>query len=330
MSKFNNFSISEPNSKSFFQTPKVFYTNEALFTLSWVAVAFYVYLRNKVCWSIKVGNHDEQGVFVQCKQIDAMKILRVGSKSTISKIYKELEEVGLIHRVRHGGGIADTIYVRDCESPCDHNGAPASAPALKNSKFKNCTQLGTDSKPSEVLELYPDAPYTINNKTNQIYTPSIKQPSADGVTEQKNKEALKSEVLEELWTAGSLPESYLSDQAKMNQAVDCMFLDSGSRSFAISGKGHGIDAPSQHFEALFRLALKELLSDKTKKHYVYDLLVSKLEIYYAQPHFMNVFWVAKDKYDSSACHRLIKYPKAYLKTCIISALEEGLVGYVVG
>ena len=97
----------------FYRIPKVFYTDSRFRQLSRDARTLYGLLLDRVSLSAKNGWYDEKGrVYIIYTLQSAMSALSISDK-TATKLFVELENIGLIERKRQGQGMPIIIYVKN-------------------------------------------------------------------------------------------------------------------------------------------------------------------------------------------------------------------------
>ncbi len=95
---------------SFFRTPKALFLNERYNSLSTDAKLLYSLLLDRMELSARNGMHDEQGrIFLYFTVMQASELLHYG-ENKITRLFGELEKIGLIARIRQGFGKASLIY----------------------------------------------------------------------------------------------------------------------------------------------------------------------------------------------------------------------------
>ncbi len=97
----------------FYRIPKVFYTDPRFRQLSRDARTLYGLLLDRVSLSAKNGWYDDKGrVYIIYTLSSAMTALSISDK-TATKLFVELENIGLIERKRQGQGKPIIIYVKN-------------------------------------------------------------------------------------------------------------------------------------------------------------------------------------------------------------------------
>lgn len=97
----------------FYRIPKVFYTDSRFRQLSRDARTLYGLLLDRVSLSAKNGWYDDKGrVYIIYTLSSAMTALSISDK-TATKLFVELENIGLIERKRQGQGKPIIIYVKN-------------------------------------------------------------------------------------------------------------------------------------------------------------------------------------------------------------------------
>ncbi|PZD83171.1 hypothetical protein DTX80_17755 [Bacilli bacterium] len=109
----NYVTIYEEYKHKFFQLPKVFFTNEKYIDMSNNAKVAWSLLRDRSSLSRKNGwfDKDTGRIYFIFTNEELMKLLNVGSKSTLSNIKKELESAKLIESKRRGHNLPNKMYL---------------------------------------------------------------------------------------------------------------------------------------------------------------------------------------------------------------------------
>jgi len=109
----NYVTIYEEYKHKFFQLPKVFFTNDKYINMSNNAKVAWSLLRDRSSLSRKNGwfDKDTGRIYFIFTNEELMKLLNVGSKSTLSNIKKELESAKLIESKRRGHNLPNKMYL---------------------------------------------------------------------------------------------------------------------------------------------------------------------------------------------------------------------------
>lgn len=109
----NYVTIYEEYKHKFFQLPKVFFTSDKYKDMSNNAKVAWSLLRDRASLSRKNGwfDKDTGRVYFIFKNEDLMKLLNINSKTTLSKIKKELEDAQLIKQERIGLNKPNKLYL---------------------------------------------------------------------------------------------------------------------------------------------------------------------------------------------------------------------------
>ena len=127
----------------FYRIPKVFYTDSRFRQLSRDARTLYGLLLDRVSLSAKNGWYDEKGrVYIIYTLQSAMSALSISDK-TATKLFVELENIGLIERKRQGQGKPIIIYVK--------NFMDSEFLRLQKSKAYESEDSGATSQGSDIL-----------------------------------------------------------------------------------------------------------------------------------------------------------------------------------
>jgi len=168
---------------NFYQIPKVLLQNKTFSSLDGWSILLFAMLFDRVSLSaenIKDFTDDNGDIFIIFTVEEAME-KSSKSKPVICKCFKQLEEIGLIERVRRGLGKPSIIYVNDFTyigepAPIAETsrGKDSLLQEVKNVDFKksnNFTSRGQENLPQEVKNLYPND--TDLNNTEIIKTDPI-------------------------------------------------------------------------------------------------------------------------------------------------------------
>ena len=108
---------SEAEQYSFYRIPKLLFTDPTFFTLEIEAKVLYGMMLDRMSLSIRNNWLDSLGrVYIYFTLDDALDILRLGRNKVI-RLFKELEDIGLIDRKKQGQGKPAMIYVKNFISP---------------------------------------------------------------------------------------------------------------------------------------------------------------------------------------------------------------------
>ncbi|MFX4039677.1 replication initiator protein A, partial [Enterococcus faecalis] len=111
MSEFNYYTTKEVYGETFFQLPKIFFTNDHYKKLSLDAKVAYAILRDRFNYSIKNNWVDENDrIFFIYTNKELGEILDCSNK-TVVKIKKELEEKKLLTQKRVGINTPNKLYI---------------------------------------------------------------------------------------------------------------------------------------------------------------------------------------------------------------------------
>ena len=114
--KFDYFYESEANQFAYYRIPKDLVTNKEFLELSITAKFLYALFLDRATLSFKNGLLDEAGRVFIIYKIDALMEDSGLSNKSVNKFLDELEEYGLIKRVRKGLGQPNYIYVMNFRS----------------------------------------------------------------------------------------------------------------------------------------------------------------------------------------------------------------------
>lgn len=115
--KFDFFRGNECEQYLFYRVPQVLFTDDEFRYISSEAKLLYGFLLDRTALSAKNKWTDEDGkVYVYFTQDEAKEKLNIGTGKA-TKIFSELDEIGLIIRIRQGQGNPCKIYVMNFAKP---------------------------------------------------------------------------------------------------------------------------------------------------------------------------------------------------------------------
>lgn len=104
---------------NFFQLPEDLVFNDCFKELSTDAKVLYCIMLKRVGLSYKHGWMDSAGrTYIIYTLEEAMRVFRCANQKA-TKLFNELEAVGLIEKIRQGQGKPDLVYVKDFATPVD-------------------------------------------------------------------------------------------------------------------------------------------------------------------------------------------------------------------
>ncbi|OFU77097.1 replication protein, partial [Staphylococcus sp. HMSC10B09] len=212
--------IKNQASQNFYMLHKALFVNEKYKKLSDSAKVTYAILNDRVSLSIKNNWIDDNGDIYFIFTNESLQNILDKSKNTITKIKKELQEVGLLEQIRTGFNKPNKLYLHDIETnisvekniqtssvTCDNK--ESQNLGLQNPKFRDSRNSKFGTPESQIL----DPNDTDYNNTDYIET---KYNDMDDLNDRKltypnnhtnhsnhyyskfNDEALKFQLLEEL------------------------------------------------------------------------------------------------------------------------------------
>ena len=212
--------IKNQASQNFYMLHKALFVNEKYKKLSDSAKVTYAILNDRVSLSIKNNWIDDNGDIYFIFTNESLQNILDKSKNTITKIKKELQEVGLLEQIRTGFNKPNKLYLHDIEtnisvekniqtSSVSYGNKESQNLGLQNPKFwdSRISQFGTPE--SQIVDPndtdYNDTDY-IKTKNNDTYdmndkkiTNIINQTNhSNHYISKFNDEALKFQLLEEL------------------------------------------------------------------------------------------------------------------------------------
>ena len=135
---------------SFFRIPKALFQAQRFQNLSTDAKILYGILLDRMSLSAKNGWRDEQGrVYIIYTVREVQESLCCAEHKAV-KLFRELEDIGLVERKRRGLGRPSLIYVKDFSS------------GLSKAQVQNCPNSNSGAAESAILE----QPKPQANKTN--------------------------------------------------------------------------------------------------------------------------------------------------------------------
>ena len=139
---------------SFFRIPKALFQEQRFQNLSTDAKILYGILLDLMSLSAKNGWRDEQGrVYIICTVREVQESLCCAEHKAV-RLFRELEDIGLVKRKRRGLGRPSLIYVKDFSS------------GLPKAQVQNCPNSNSGAAESAILEQpKPQANKTDKNKT---------------------------------------------------------------------------------------------------------------------------------------------------------------------
>ncbi|MEN2056470.1 replication initiator protein A [Staphylococcus haemolyticus] len=212
--------IKNQASQNFYMLHKALFVNEKYKKLSDSAKVTYAILNDRVSLSIKNNWVDDNGDIYFIFTNESLQNILDKSKNTITKIKKELQEVGLLEQIRTGFNRPNKLYLHDIETNISvekniqnssetYDNKESQNLGLQNPEFwdSRISKLGTPE--SQVLDPndtdYSDTNYikTNYNDTYDMNDKKLAYPSnhtshSNHYYSKFNDEALKFQLLEEL------------------------------------------------------------------------------------------------------------------------------------
>ncbi|WP_180542482.1 replication initiator protein A [Staphylococcus haemolyticus] len=212
--------IKNQASQNFYMLHKALFVNEKYKKLSDSAKVTYAILNDRVSLSIKNNWIDDNGDIYFIFTNESLQNILDKSKNTITKIKKELQEVGLLEQIRTGFNKPNKLYLHDIEtnisveksiqsSSTTYNDNESQILGLQNPKFwdSRISKFGTPE--SQILDPndtdYNDTDYikTESNDTDDLNDKKLTYPSnhtshSNHYYSKFNDDALKFQILEEL------------------------------------------------------------------------------------------------------------------------------------
>lgn len=178
----------------YYVLPKLLFENERYDGLSIRAILLYMVLLDRIQLSVRYGRVDDNGLVWTTLDTDIITEELGCSPRSLTRAYKELEDIGLIERKAVNYSERWRIYVRDFLPPAsDATPAPTQTPepaadtpsAPSDAKFaslsgQNCTTDSPDLHGTSAKSASADSPNLHTNK------PSLKNPSLSNLSKGEN------------------------------------------------------------------------------------------------------------------------------------------------
>lgn len=212
--------IKNQASQNFYMLHKALFVNEKYKKLSDSAKVTYAILNDRVSLSIKNNWIDDNGDIYFIFTNESLQNILDKSKNTITKIKKELQEVGLLEQIRTGFNKPNKLYLHDIETNISVEKSIQSSSTTYNDKESQILGLQNpeiwDSRiskfgipesqildPNDTDYIKTDYIKTENNDTDDLNDNKLKYPSnhtnhSNHNNSNFNNEALKFQLLEEL------------------------------------------------------------------------------------------------------------------------------------
>lgn len=212
--------IKNQASQNFYMLHKALFVNEKYKKLSDSAKVTYAILNDRVSLSIKNNWIDDNGDIYFIFTNESLQNILDKSKNTITKIKKELQEVGLLEQIRTGFNKPNKLYLHDIEtnisveksiqsSSTTYNDNESQILGLQNPKIwdSRISKFGTPE--SQILDPndtdYNDTDYIKTNNSDtydmndkRLIYPNNHSDHSYHYHSKFNDEALKFQLLEEL------------------------------------------------------------------------------------------------------------------------------------
>lgn len=231
--KFDYFYEEQSESYSFYRTPKVFFTDQRYSTLSALAKILYGLLLDRVSLSYRNKWIDENGrIYVYMTISSIEKALGKCHQKSI-KILNELDDFGLIERVKQGQGRPSRIYVKNFVAVCDSY----------HQKYERHTSGSLPDIPLEVCKTYSNNTEINNtdiNKTNPILS---------GEDKDKDERTAYREYLLDQMDMAYLRESYPFEHETLDAILNLMLdvICSKRKSIVVAGDTRPVSVVKSQF-----------------------------------------------------------------------------------
>ena len=191
----------------FFRIPKALFQEQRFQNLSTDAKILYGILLDRMSLSAKNGWRDEQGrVYIIYTVREVQESLCCAEHKAV-KLFRELEDIGLVERKRRGLGRPSLIYVKDFSS------------GLPKAQVQNCPNSNSGAAESAILEQpKPQANKTNKNNTEMSETDPFYSEEAEGMSKRTQLEDYFSQSLE----VDLLLRLYPDDEDTIYQIVDLL------------------------------------------------------------------------------------------------------------
>ena len=170
---------------SFFRIPKALFQEQRFQNLSTDAKILYSILLDRMSLSAKNGWRDEQGrVYIIHTVREVQESLCCAEHKAV-KLFRELEDIGLVERKRRGLGRPSLIYVKDFSS------------GLPKAQVQNCPNSNSGAAESAILEQpKPQANKTNKNNTEMSETDPFYSEEAEEMSKRTQLEEYFPQSLE--------------------------------------------------------------------------------------------------------------------------------------
>ena len=148
--ELNYYHGEEANQYSFYRIPKALFTDEYFRGLSAEAKILYGLMLDRMGLSTRNGWLDEAGrVYIYFTLEDAMDMMGFGHNKVV-RLFRELDEIGLIERKKQGQGKPTRIYVKNFVPPQEpEQPAAEPAPVCADETSENGKSASYDGKESD-------------------------------------------------------------------------------------------------------------------------------------------------------------------------------------
>ena len=176
----------EADQFNFYRIPKLLFSDKRYKSVSIDAKVLYGLMLDRMSLSKKSGWLDDaQRVFIYYTLEDSLDMMGIGKDKAV-KLFKELEEIGLIERKKQGQGRPARIYVKNFVLPVEPDGGDLRLPqttavsSFSETSEKPKSQLPGDPKTSEKPKLrLPNSRSTDFGKADRNYTEKNKTERTD-------------------------------------------------------------------------------------------------------------------------------------------------------
>ena len=232
---FDYFYGEQSEAFAFYRTPQVFYTDEKFRGLSSDAKTLYGILLDRVTLSRRNGWLDEAGRVYVYMTVKAIEEALGCAHQKACGLLAELEEFGLIERVKQRLCKPDRIYVKNFVQVWNSY----------SRKYENHTAGGMKTTPTEVCKSYPNNTDTNNTKVSHI-NPII---SAGDVDKDVNEREAYRKMLYKALEMDYLYDYYPHDKETLDAILELMLdvICSKRKTIRIAGDDKPVQVVKSQF-----------------------------------------------------------------------------------
>lgn len=249
---FDYFYGEQSEAFAFYRTPQIFYTDERFRGLSSDAKPLYGILLDRVSLSRKNGWLDEEGRVYVYMTIKAIEEALGCAHQKACGLLAELEEFGLIERVKQGLGKPDRIYVKNFIQVWNSY----------SQRYENHTSGDMKIIPAEVWKSYPNNTY-INNTNISKTNPILSEEDVD--KDMDERETYRKALFENL-EMEILYERYPHDREMLESILNLMLdvVCSKRKTIRIAGDDKPVQVVKSQFLKLDSMHMEYVLDCMNK------------------------------------------------------------------